>query len=147
MSEGTFKVGYHGCWREAGHHLWAAGMRWATWRRSVHERMGHPLIPQPWGDHLDAVLCPGVTYVREHMRTPDEQPEGLGLIHHKDGWTAWAFWDRSVDKRGNSNSVFLAKGEHGFETMKALALEHFPEVMGRFKFDFALASDGNYQKA
>ena len=124
---------YFGCGRETGHYLWAPGLRWATWDRSVHERMGHPLGAHPWKDSIDVRLCP-VDDNRGYRRSDEErQPEGLGKIHHRDGWTAWAFWDRTKEKRLNGNSVFLAEGEYDFDAMKAMAQEHFPEIWERIK--------------
>lgn len=119
---GETRVFYFGCCSESGHYLWRPGPRpylcdGATLRHG-----------QPWGARIDASLC-----VR------GVQVEGLALIHHKDGWTALAFWDRSVDTRPGSNSVFLADGTHTFDQMVAIAKEHFPTVWQRFKFDVRLA--------
>lgn len=61
--------------------------------------------------------------------------EGRAVIHHKDGWTAMGFWDRSVDTRGGCNSVFFAEGTHDFAGMVAIANEKFPTIMRRFKFE------------
>ena len=62
------------------------------------------------------------------------QAEGKAALHYKGGWTALAFWDRSVDSRPGSNSVFLAEGTHQFEDMVVLAQQSFPSIMQRFKF-------------
>jgi len=81
------------------------------------------LETNPWGYEVDSGLCP-------------KGPEiaGRALIHHKDGWTAMSFWDRSVDTRGKSNSNFFAEGTHTFDEMVAIAKEHFTEIMARFTF-------------
>lgn len=60
---------------------------------------------------------------------------GIAALHHENGWTALAFWDRSGDSRGNSNSVFIAEGEHSFAAMKQIAAEHFPRLWERCKGD------------
>ena len=62
-------------------------------------------------------------------------PEGRALIHHRDGWTAMAFWDRSVDKRGGCNSAFFAEGIHNFDGMMSIAREYYPSIMARFTFE------------
>ncbi len=103
---------YFGCRDRGGHFLWRPGAG-----RTSDE--GHRL---PW-KRLDGNLAPGCD--------DDEQPEGLGRLHHRDGWTAWAFWDRTYDRRGNSNSVFLFKGTHTLEEMQSLAKSHFPDVWAR----------------
>lgn len=81
----------------------------------------------PWGYDIDGALCP-------NGRRSGKEVEGEALIHHKDGWTALSFWDRSVDKRGACNSNFLAEGTFTFDEMKKLAEEKFPHVMRRFTF-------------
>lgn len=124
---------YFGCGGQTGHYLWAPGLRSATWHHSVHERMGYPLAAHPWGDHIDGDLCPPNRGGYNELDDNVSQPEGLGKIHHRDGWTAWAFWDRTKDSRGNSNSAFLAEGEHDFDAMKAMAQKHFPEIWKRIE--------------
>jgi hypothetical protein len=84
----------------------------------------------PWGYAIDGGLCP-----------KGPEIEGRALIHHKDGWTAMSFWDRSVDHRGKCNSSFLAEGTFTFEEMLAIAREKFPRVVGRFKFEIVPAED------
>lgn len=52
---------------------------------------------------------------------------GIAKIHHKNGWTAIALWDRSVDTRGGCNSTYFAKGDFSFEEMVKMAKERFSE--------------------
>jgi hypothetical protein len=63
---------------------------------------------------------------------------GEALLHHRERagvtWTALAFWDRSVDDRYGSNSVFILRGALSFEEAVTLAREQFPEVWARFSF-------------
>jgi hypothetical protein len=90
--------------------------------------------------HIDGGYCPGVDPNRKHAwQTPDHQPEGLAKLTHKDGWTLLSFWDRSVDKRNNSNSNFIQEGEFTFEQMVEQAKEKFPGIWERFKFEVKLA--------
>ena len=114
------KVYYFGCWGETGPSLCSPG------QHKVHSERH----ATPWESH-DAVLCPG--YVRLYENGP--QIEGEAALHHKGGWTALAFWDRSVDKRGGCNSVFFAEGTYGPAAVLEIAREHFPEVWVRFTFE------------
>lgn len=100
---------YFGCWKELGHYLW--------------NKHGYTVKNQtPWQD-IDAFLCPN-----------GPQIQGVVKIHHKDGWTAMAFWDRSVDKRPGSNSVFIAEGIYTFEEMKNIAEKNFLSIWKRLNF-------------
>ncbi len=55
---------------------------------------------------------------------------------HVQGWTALAFWDRSSDRRGGSNSAILAAGTLDFEAMVAIAADNFPSVWARITTAF-----------
>lgn len=72
-----------------------------------------------------------------HWDTNDQE-QGLGRLHHVAGWTVLAFWDRSGDTRGSSNSAFLAEGELSFEEMRDLAQEHFPSIWTRITNAFTV---------
>jgi len=76
----------------------------------------------PWKD-FEGTLCPKST-----------RKEGIAKLHHKEGWTALAFWDNSIDKRPGSKSVFFARGTHNFNGMKQIARYNFPEIMNRYDF-------------
>jgi len=75
----------------------------------------------PFGRYPDGTLCPD-----------GPQRQGLAKLHHKDGWTAIGFWDRTGDTRGNSNSNFIARGTHTFDEMVKLAAEAYPLLWKRF---------------
>jgi hypothetical protein len=104
------EVYYFGAWGEPGHHLWTPGRR-SAWEveRSL-----------PWR-HIDGALA----------GSHPDQPEGLARLHHLDGWTALAFWDRSCDTRFGSNSVIIARGEHSATEMVELFQRAFPVVWER----------------
>lgn len=129
------RVFYFGCVREPGHHMWkptsdGTGPHWKDYDF---------LDKNPWGYEIDGGLCPGGE--RHNGRRPYTgipEVQGQALIHHKDGWTALSFWDRSVDKRGACNSTFLAEGDFTFEQMSAIAVKYFPEVTKRFHFPVVL---------
>lgn len=115
------KLFYFGCIGQPGHFMHAQEGKWGreTFRFTRDN---------PWGFTVDGGLCP-----------PGHETEGRAALHHKDDWTALAFWDRSVDRRGGSCSVFLASGEQTFDEMLALACARFPKVIARYKFEIVKA--------
>lgn len=64
-----------------------------------------------------------------------DQTEGIARLHHLNGCTVLAFWDRSVDKRPGSNIAFVAPGRLTFDEAVAAAKRNFPHVWPRFKFE------------
>lgn len=99
----------------------------------------------PWG-MLDGKLAPkdhhgevvfGVDDRRRAERAV-EYPQGVAALHHKDGWTALSFWDRTGDSRGNSNSTFLFDSVMSFEEAIDAAREHFSALFERFEFEVTL---------
>lgn len=84
----------------------------------------------PWSP-IDGALAP-----REwDSRRAPEKPQGVAALHHKDGWTALSFWDRSGDSRPASNSTFLFDGTLTFNEALAAARDHFPALFERFPFE------------
>lgn len=65
-----------------------------------------------------------------------DEEQGQARMHFVAGWTVMAFWDRSGDRRGGSNSNFLAEGEFIFDEMCVLARLHFPAVWARITSAF-----------
>lgn len=110
----TREAFYYGCIGDTGHHL----------RDDLMAHCSLAIRFLPWGYRIDAELCPS-----------GEQVEGAARLHHLAGWTALAFWDRSVDHRHGSNSVFIFRGELTFDDAVARAKEKFPDVWGRFQFE------------
>ena len=124
--DGLPDVLYFGCNRDsAGHYFWQAD----KWTFSSSEAF----TKLPWGYDIDGRLCPYSEGKKEVPR--NRQIEGLARRHFKAGWTAIAFWDRSVDGRFGSNSVFLVRGGHSFERVCELAKFHFPRTWERFQFE------------
>lgn len=123
--ETPLRIFYFGCWGGTGHFLWTRDALSA-------ERVRHP-----WGvgrRGLDGALAPGFRDPRRGEVAPEDQHQGAAALVHRDGWTALAFWDRSVDHRAGSNSVFLAPGTLTADEMIKLARETFPSVWARFMF-------------
>lgn len=107
---------FYGAREAPGHYLWTPR------GREVDPRAG--LVPWSHAE-LDGRLQP-----------PDPaQPEGVASLHHRGGWTALAFWDRSSDRRLGSCACFAVRGEHVFDEAARLAREAFPWVWSRFRFE------------
>lgn len=118
------RVYYFGCYGAPGHMFWAPGMR----RPPRGER---PETIVPWGYGVDGGLAPR----KSEGRHAAEHAQGVAALHHKDGWTALSFWDRTGDSRGNSSSTFLAEREDAtYDDMVTLACEAFPQVIARLTF-------------
>ncbi len=98
---------YFGCVEQAGHYMHTPDLRhdWEFMRTN------------PWGNKIDGGLVP--------------KREGRFAITRKDGWTALAFVDNTVDSRPGSNSAFLAEGDFDLDQMLAIAKEQFPAIWKR----------------
>lgn len=121
------QVVYYGCIGDSGHYFWERE-GYSSSRRDPLEAA----IERVWTD-VDGVLCYGI---QRYSNGPQE--EGLALLHHKGGWTALSFWDRSVDHRGGSNSNFFAHGIFTFDQVCQIAEARFPRVWKRYKFKVRL---------
>ncbi len=66
------------------------------------------------------------------------EPEGLALLWHVEGWTALAFWDRTLDTRMASCSVYLADQTLTFDEIVALAKVKFKDRWDKMKFEVRL---------
>lgn len=119
---------YFGCWQETGHYPWLPGM--------IRGWEAQEQLPWKW---LDGTLPPVLT--RSRSGVVQEVPQGHAALHWKAGWTALAFWDRSVDKRGGSNSVFCIRGTHSFGDAVRIARDAFPQVWERLPFEVVLVRE------
>ena len=122
-----FKMFYFGCSGAAGHYMFCTSPA-----RTLDERrqLSGFTKRNPWGYGIDGGLCP----------KGKEQVQGRALVHHRDGWTALSFWDRSADNRMGSSSTFLAEGEFDFVQMCALAAKCWPRIWARFGFEIVDAA-------
>jgi hypothetical protein len=112
MSESERGVLYFGGWspiEQPGHHL----------QDAYGQHL--PLGTSPWGTDLDGGLCP---------RAPGglQQRQGYAELHHCQGWTALAFWDRTFDTRPNSSSALLIDRRVDAPELVRLARLEFPAV-------------------
>jgi hypothetical protein len=129
---------YFGCVGESGHYLWGSsgGRRPLRLRREGQDQLlgvpssirnehsgKKPLVP--WGLSVDGGLMP--------KRRPLK--EGEAVLAHRDGWTALSFWDRTVDTRPGSVSVFLFNAELEFHQAVRAAMREFPTIWKRYPFE------------
>ncbi len=131
---------YFGPWDRAGHYFhWENGCSAQPFR--VAARLGGRGIPEsfPWQDwEVDGKLQPGHIPSKSQYQRSRPEIEGEAHLHHKNGWTALAFWDRSVDHRGASNSTYFAEGTFTFDDMVAMAKERFAERWNKMRFEVVL---------
>lgn len=88
----------------------------------------------PWDDRELNILPgdPALQYPDWPGHWPlDGQPERIGRLVHRHGWTALGFWDRTGDDRGNCASVLVADGERSGAAMLALFERTFPAIWKR----------------
>lgn len=114
---GDFDVLFFGCGpREAGHYWWP------SWPRAERRAALPAWLLE---ENVDCGLLPD-----------GAQVEGVVRVHRREGWSAFAWWDRSGDKRGNSNSVLAVKDEAiTFEEALRLGRERFPWAFERIVFE------------
>jgi hypothetical protein len=115
---------YFGCWRQSGHYFW---------RRASDGAMRNAWDAKdivPWGHHVDGGLFP---------RGSEPRSQGDAHVFHKDGWTALAFPDNTVDRRPGSWSVFCLPATYDGPEALEIARDAFPEVFDRYTFDIVPA--------
>lgn len=69
------------------------------------------------------------------------QDEGKGVLVYfftDKWWTVLSFWDKSVDRRYNSTSVFMLSGKHNFRETIIITKEIFPSIWERINFEVSL---------
>ena len=135
---------YFGCWREAGHFLWAPGGQSVHYtERGKIENYGNPRI------HIDGTLAPrwingvvgwqGMPAKDERERRSfehgQELRDGRYLSHRLDnGYSALAWWDRHQgDNRPGSNCVLLLEGDQNAQQILAAGRIHFALVFENLK--------------
>lgn len=93
---------------------------------------GHGLNPYPYNDcpfrwdQLDGVFAP--------KNGHEEFAEGRARLTHIKGTTIVAFWDRTGDSRGGSNTAFIFDEILDGETALREARERWPDLWKRFTF-------------
>lgn len=129
---------YFGCWGQPGHYFHQSG---SYGPRSASRAVCQSL---PWTDvECDGNLQPGTAELEKRYEgeRPRSQVEGVCRLHHRQGWTAMAFWDRSGDRRGNSCSVVMVEGTHDFANMMEMFEREFPSIYARCTTKFRLVEE------
>lgn len=124
------EVFYFGCLGEKGH-FFHAPRRTRSDAYNLSQAAGAAL----GRSGLDGALCwnsPRSDCDRYDRR---DETEGLAFRTCHGGWTAVAFWDRSVDPRGACNSAFLVRGDLTFAQVIRASRHAWPQVWARFTFD------------
>jgi hypothetical protein len=107
---------YFGCWGGSGHFLWAP-----SGRQVPHQSgLDGPYLP----------TCP--RRCRADCADTDKcQPQGLARLSPEPGRTVLDFWDRTVDSRGGSHSLFILPPGLDFIEAVRVARLHFPDIWAR----------------
>lgn len=90
-------------------------------------------VPSPWRVP-DAILCWNARRSRDgrELSTGElEQVQGAACLRRRDGWTALAWWDRTGDRRGGSNTVLVARARLSFAEMIELLSIRFTWMLDR----------------
>lgn len=124
---------YFGCVGECGHYYWRRGEGGRPYKfrnpgRSLHDEMA---AASPWGSSIDGGLFP---------RNQGPSKQGEAHTFHRDGWTALAFLDRSVDTRPGSWSVYCIPAILDGPEALAVAREAFPPIFARYTFPVQVAT-------
>lgn len=130
---------YFGPWDEPGHFL--------TSEHGQHVRKGErDTLPwDEWAGEVDGKLQPHAATCNGRSYCGCLQPEGAAILHHKKGWTALSFWDRSVDGRGGCNSTYFAKGTFTFDEMVEMAKTRFARRWNKMKFEVTKVAEQNFE--
>lgn len=128
---------YYGCWGGTGHYLWTPRGHLADEDRAL-----------PWApNEIDPRLAGDPALVNLRMRSAGlfvwdgdvvHQPEGMVRVHRREGWTALAWWDRSLDRRFGSNVAFFVEADVDAEEVVRAARETFPHIFARFTYPLVL---------
>lgn len=110
------EIYYVGCVDQPGHYIWDLGMKCLPYNE-VAKRL-------PWGLHIDGCIPPKTV-----------RWQGVVRVERKDGWTAFGFWDNSIDSRPGSHSTFVISGEWSFNDALSIARSCFPSIFARFTFE------------
>lgn len=127
----TIDAVFWGAWGVGSGHSFHAAVR------HHHNDRPRDAIPEAWRASPEK-LWPKL-YGEDSIGRPSvdrelAEPQGVAAIHHLDGWTAVAFYDRTFDRRYNCGSVFFLRGDLIFPAALAAARAAFPALFQRFAF-------------
>lgn len=121
---------FFGCVGNAGHYYWRRGSGGYPYQeRDLNSTAGRKAAT-PWGTTIDGGLFPA------HHR----YVVGEAHVFHKDGWTALAFEDPSVDRRPQSWSIYCIPAVLDGPEALLIARAAFPPIFARYTFPVVLAT-------
>lgn len=123
---------HYGCWSWVGHYYRRANADDHLPGSSTRCEQALPAAFRGGAERLAPAFVPA--YGGGYVPTEEAQPEGVAQVHHAEGWTALAFWDRSIDRRGGCVSVFFLRGTFDFEDAAREARARFPTIFARYPF-------------
>ena len=127
---GNTKMYFYGCIDDAGHYLWDNENRRSSYETEKQWDATNPFPMAPPNSKLpreERIALSVDGGIQPHGR----QMEHQAALHHRKGWSAIGFWDRSIDKRQGSCGAFIMEGEHDFSDIITIAKEQWPNVMKR----------------
>jgi hypothetical protein len=104
------KAFYFGCLHGVGHGFYLPDGSSATYKKGP---------PTPWG------------YDVESLPPKSSGQQGAAAVHHKDGWTALAVHDYTVDSRPGSKSVFCFAADLALDELLFSVGEFFDAIQQR----------------
>ncbi len=115
---------YFGCWDQVGHGFHRVN--------GLNANRGPQPVPRPKVGEVFHLAGPPTPWGLEVERLPpDSRRQGAAMLHHRDGWTALAVDDYTVDSRPGSKSVFCFPSILSPEEAIEAAVEHFPRLAKR----------------
>jgi hypothetical protein len=129
--EGEFPVEparcwYFGCGRDMGHFLYGPN--------ALTDPTLQPPAGCPWNiGHMDCGLL-------KNGRHPDKPDGRVFFTLARNDWHAFFWWDRSIDRRGASNSGFYVQGFRApqYRTAFEHACATFPMIVARQQLPLVL---------
>lgn len=122
---------YSGTLRETGHYFWLSEHKCVLYDCDILEAI--PNFIPAWAKIWDGGLL-------QNSQTPDIYNGTVIAVPAKGPWIAFAWWDRSIDSRGASNSGFYVSGFEWADRAEAFkfAMEKWPDVVERQKHPLVL---------
>ena len=120
---------YFGWHKGAGHGFSAKGLPSTSARYALEHKIEAQL-----GSGIDSRFCWNSAKSTRDQYDARDETEGRAFVTRLNGLTVLAFWDRSGDERGASNTAFICPGTLTFAQIVRVARFAWPGVWSRFHF-------------
>lgn len=118
-------VYYYGCWNNrTGHFLFKPDGTFVEMESEKRLAEQMKSVNISCDIFISSSKCPQ----RKDVNNRRLEVEGEAHLHHINGWTLLAFWNRSVDHRNSSHSNFFTQGEWDFNQMCQIARKSYPSI-------------------